>query len=457
MIKIKNIVLLIGFALFLSGVFGVLSAHAQLLISGVNLNNNFDRCGLYNSNVVGANQNSDPPAPISIVGGKNYGITGSYNLNINCQDQAGKSDCVALTNAVNAMEATAAKISNFPQPTQSPSNNSITFEFVHNGGQNGLSWELDSVELQPDGTTIKGKYSRILIDEDSSQKGQSFQQAMANPNFLASQLAHEISHSFGLADAYSGTFSNGQAALGTMGQAEALEIYNDPSLPAFFWDPSAIAVIQAINQGLTINLDPNQNDVVCNNQCQDYGSNLIMSFQPGDDGLYDITCSSPPTTLSSDETVSYSDCTCGGSDPSCTNLETGESNAPTSYQCPPAGGVGDACVSVNPLCPNQAAIQGTIQQNGSCSESQLACGDSPGNPGDICYSETNSNCPNQPASQGYFLPSGSCSAPATACTSQYSESCTVTNPDCPDQGGSTGFIQSDGTCSAPEPVCPPSP
>ena len=290
---------------------GVLLVHAQLVVNGLNINNAFGACSLYGSNIPVANDNNNDPAPIAIsADGKVYAITGNYNLKIDCGDQAEQADCTNLTTAIAAMENVAQGISDFPQATQAPSASTVTFKIGHFGGAVSYAFENIYVLFNADGS-VAAKNATISFDEDFD-KSPSFQETMTNQSWLTSVVTHEISHAFGLADAYPLGQPDAPQVLGTMGQAEALGLLENPNLPAFFWDPSAIAAIQTINQGLPITLGTPS---VCTSGCA--ADNEIMPWVQQPDGAWGVGACTPPSTVttSSLQGLDYYDCQCGGLQP----------------------------------------------------------------------------------------------------------------------------------------------
>ena len=301
-----------------------------------------DSCTLTPGSTPSDNDGSDPVKLLIWPDGNNYGIRGAYNaIPPDCsslpatQQELCESLSASFVTAVNS----ANEESGFPQGTvvragSGYGNNSVSLQLG-----NGVCplRDGDRVPLCESSLSISNgdTYAFIYFDLDSLNNpsttlelsGSDFQ---GFPLFAACDLAHELTHTFGLADTYN---DSGPEVAGLMGD-ECVEILqslesNAEFSFADFWDPNAAATVAQLNSLQPITIASGTSS--CTYSCP--GDSVPTFSQAAPGGAFSETCTQTDQDYS---------CNCGDATPYCNDLSTQETiTPPPDGYCSDNSGVAD--------------------------------------------------------------------------------------------------------------------
>lgn len=373
--KLKNS-LYISIGILGIGLFSL--AHAQSVpvsitgvnIPGINSAAGANACSLVNSSNVNFPSLSSPVKILISPDGNNNGIRGPYSaIPPNCSQVPAnaQSVCTALSAAFSAAVQAANAQSGFPQgtllPPGSPTpDNSVVFIFSNNacGTRNGSAIPLCESTISFSGQTLALiDFNLNSLNNPSSSIEYTATQFENNSAFAACDIAHELTHTFGLAD----TYNSITTAPGIMGDECT------PQLTSWSWDANAAVAVAWLNAGKPITVG---DAIDCDYHCP--SSTPVSSFVKSSNGSYAQTCSAnSPSSVSSG---AYT-CNCDASSPYCIDLDTQQTITPPTGYCSDTSNsssqTGESCVDddgTNTCSPSSLVPPGEVC---TCFEGTASC------------------------------------------------------------------------------------
>lgn len=283
---------------------------------------------------------SNPVGVLVDPDGNNYGIRGSYTaIPPDCSSLSGDTQalCQSVSSAFSQAVGAANSQNGFPQggvasPRSSYAGNTVSLQFGAGvcGTRGGEAVPLcESTVTLPNSSGGNDVISYIYFDTDSlnNPSGQSpglsatdeFTAAAfeGNAPFAQCDFAHELTHSFGLADVY----NSGQYP-GLMGN-ECADIFDGDASNTYpnFWSPNEAATVAWLNSGKPLAVDSDS----CNYNCP--AGSVITFSQATKGGPFTASCD----TIG-DATTKQISCSCNTDSPYCTNLATQQAVEPPTQE-----------------------------------------------------------------------------------------------------------------------------
>jgi len=288
--------------------------------------------------------------------GQNYGVRGGYTATPpNCSSLSASEQplCESISSAFTQAVAAANAQSGFPQGTMTAagsgygSGDSVSLQFgagvCGTRGTSAIPMCENTITF-PNMNGGSSVHSFIYFDTDSLSNSTGSTEFGAatfedNASFANCDVAHELTHTFGLDDTYTGE----QNVPGLMGGGECTDILSGAKSDPYpnYWLPNEKAAVDWLNAGKAVVVN---NADSCGYACPD---GEVMSFSQATPGSGPFTVSCEATSAQSSNDLS---CTCDSSSPYCTDVNTQQTVSPPEGVCAPAATVSCSCSGMDLTC-----------------------------------------------------------------------------------------------------------